>query len=556
MWKEILAFTPDRQQVIAKLALHLVEKSFESKELSIALSQMGAGKLFIINESVSRFIDGVKQQKKLVFEGIVIAEVRNATVLVELDQQDMLASMVVTGAYGGRGLQGNELVQALAQSNVCKGINKLALKKVLLVSHQLKPGETFTQPVARGKESKQGRDSQFMPLVEDVTKRVMRPQQKMGENRVDMRNLGDTITVAEHQPVMRRIPATKGELGFTVKGKSLIPLPGKEFSLVAGKGTYISPDNPDLLLASQAGMPLIKKNTIEVESVLCLNHVSVASGHVRFKGNVVVAGDIEPGMIVRAMGSITVGGFIESADVQAQGDITVGKGIIGRTMINEADCNCVVKSGANIRANYAQYADLQAADSINLSVHSIGNVIRCGNDLTVLDAKVTQGVLSAGSAKVGGKVLCFNLGSEGDMSTQIEAFARYQSYKDRINHYKDQYKQAQENIMALIRREIEFKQRPKTERSDEELQEILTGKDDASNQIEKIKLALDVLNEDFEQQLMQQTIEVKNKVFSHVTVQFGDEKILTNREYGPSTFTFNQHEIKLSALFGTDDICI
>ncbi|AMG01676.1 DUF342 domain-containing protein [Vibrio mimicus] len=556
MWKEILELTPDRQKVIAKLGAQAAEKELNRSELPMVLAQIGAGKLFVLDEEVTRFINCVKEGKRAAFEGIAVAEIRNATVSVVLGEKEMLASMVVTGAYGGRGLRGNELVHALAQARVIKGINKLALKKVLLVSNQLKPGEVFTQPVARGKEPIQGRDTQFVPLVEDVSKRVLRPQKKAGENKLDMRNLGETITVGENDPVMRRLPATKGEMGYTVQGKQIPPKPGKESVLVAGKGTYISPNDPNLLLASQAGMPLIKKNTIEVDSALCLNHVSVATGHIRFKGNVVIAGDVEPGMIVRATGSITVGGFIESANVQAQGDIEVGKGIIGHTVADDEEPSCVVKSGANIRANYAQYAELQAADSIHLAVHSMGNVIRCGNDLIVLDSKQTQGTLSAGNAKVGGKILCFNLGVEGDTATHIEAFARYQSYKERINKHKDLYKQAQDTTMALIRREIEFKKRPKAERGEDEAQTIETAKVEANTQMEKIKLALDMLNEEFEQQLAENTVEAKNKVFTHVTIQFGDERILTKRAHGPSTFTFNQHEIKFSSLLEAADIGI
>ncbi len=108
------------------------------------------------------------------------------------------------------------------------------------MSGQLKPGEVFTQPVARGQVPNQGRDTQFVPLVEDVSKRVLRPQQKAGENKLDVRNLGETITVGENDPVMRRLPATKGEMGYTVQGKPIPPKPGKESALVAGKGTNIS----------------------------------------------------------------------------------------------------------------------------------------------------------------------------------------------------------------------------------------------------------------------------------------------------------------------------
>ncbi|MDE1513916.1 MAG: DUF342 domain-containing protein [Vibrio sp.] len=556
MWKDILEFTPDRKQIVAKLAAQSMAKEFDRSELPVALAQIAAGKLFVCEEAVTRFINAAKQAQGTAFEGVVIAEVRNAMVRVVLGENDMLASMQVTGAYGGRGLRGNELVHALAQAKVLKGINKLALKKVLLVSNQLAPGDEFIQPVARGKAPIQGRDSQFVPLVEDVAKRILRPQQKAGENKLDMRNLGATITVSENDPVMRRLPATQGEIGYTVQGKLIQPQPGKEFPLVAGKGTHISPTDPNLLLASQAGMPLIKKNTIEVDSALCLNHVSVATGHIRFKGNIMIAGDIEPGMIVRATGSIKVGGFIESANVQAQGDIEVGKGIIGRMVTDDSERSCIVKAGANIRANYAQYVELQAADSIHISVHSIGNIIRCGNDLTVLDRKMTQGTLSAGSAKVGGKILCFNLGVEGDTATHVEAFARYQNYKDRLNQHKELYKQAQDTTMALVRREIELKKRPKNERSDEETQQLEQSKAQASSQMEKIKLALDTLNEEFDRQLQENTVEAKNKTFTHVTIQFGDEKVLTKREHGASIFSFNQREIKLSSRLEAEDIGI
>lgn len=62
-------------------------------------------------------------------------------------------------------------------------------------------------------------------------------------------------------------------------------------------------------------MFFIKKNIIEVDSVFCLNYVSVVIGYICFKGNVVIVGDIELGMIVCVMGLIMVGGFIEFVNV-------------------------------------------------------------------------------------------------------------------------------------------------------------------------------------------------------------------------------------------------
>ena len=458
----------------------------------------------------------------------------------------MLASMVVTGAYRGSPLKGPQIVHALAQAHVTKGINKLALKKVLMMSHQLKPGDTFTQPVAKGKNPIQGQDAKFIPLVKDITNQVLAPSQDE-DGKVDMLDLGETVTVEANSRLMKRIPATKGTSGMTVQGKPIPPKPGNDAMLKASKGSEISPDDPNLLIAAVSGMPMIKERTVEVEDALCLPTIGVATGHVKFKGNVIVTGNIESDMMVRATGNLTVGGFIESADVQAQGDIDVAKGIIGHNVSEDEEKSCHVKAGGSITANYAQFSELQAAENINLAVHCMNNEIRCGKDLTVSDAADKQGTLSGGSAKVGGKVTCVNLGIEGDTASYINPFARYQNFKDRQQKYKEQYKLAQEATMDVVRKELEYKKTPKSERSEEEGASIEQLRVESNARLEKVKMARDRHELELEQALAESVVEVKNKVYTHVTVQYGDEKVITKRVHGTSTFSFNQYEIRCAS---------
>ena len=317
--------------------------------------------------------------------------------------------------------------------------------------------------------------------------------------------------------------------------------------LKESKGSEISSEDPNLLVAAVSGMPMIKERTVEVEDALCLPAIGVATGHVKFKGNVIVTGNIESDMMVRATGNLTVGGFIESADVQAQGDIDVAKGIIGHNVSEDQAKSCHVKAGGSITANYAQFSELQAAENINLSVHCMNNEIRCGKDLTVSDAAEKQGTLSGGHAKVGGKVTCVNLGVEGDTATYINAFARYQNFKERQQKYKEQYKLAQEATMDVVRRELEFKKTPKAERSEEEAENIEKIKLESNARLEKVKMARDKHELEFEQALEDNIVDVKNKVYTHVTVQYGEEKVITKRVHGTSTFSFNQYEIKCAA---------
>ncbi|MDW6004978.1 DUF342 domain-containing protein [Vibrio mangrovi] len=555
MWKRILSIAEDKKSVIANLKpIETLSKKLSKSGIMEALFSLGASKFYLDQEALELFINHANEGKGEAYQDCVIAKRLNATVTIELAEQSMIASMVVTGAYGGRGLLGSDLVHALAHSHVVKGINKAALKKVLITSKSLPPGEVFTQPIARGKNPVDGVDTKFIPLVDDVNKRVLAPQRKENSSKLDMRNLGETITVGEGDEVMRRIPSTKGTPGYTVQGTVIPAKPGNDFPMKEGKGTALSSKDPNLLVATISGMPLIKERSIDVDNALCMQNINVTTGHVKFKGCLIITGNVEAGMIVRATGSITIAGFIESADVQAQGDIQVGKGIIGHTTNDDEKRTCTVKSGGSIKANYAQYSELQAHDDIHLTVHSISNNIRCGQDLYVIDEKEKQGTLSGGTAKVGGKITCVNLGVEGDTTTRVEAFACYASYRERLEQYKEQYKETQAKTMEVVRRELEFNKKPKEERTEEGRQEIERFKLESSEQMIKEKDMLAVLEDEFEDMLRENTIEVKSKVFSHVIIQFGDERVVTKRLHGASIFTYTQYEIKCRSLLDENDV--
>ncbi|MCV5222956.1 FapA family protein, partial [Escherichia coli] len=112
-------------------------------------------------------------------------------------------------------------------------------------STQLKPGETFSQPVAVGKQPIKGKDALFTPLVKDITKRILKPKDgQSASDKIDLRNLGETIAVDVGDEVMRRTPATKGTPGFTVQGRVIPPQAGKDSPMKPGKGTEISKHDP------------------------------------------------------------------------------------------------------------------------------------------------------------------------------------------------------------------------------------------------------------------------------------------------------------------------
>ncbi len=555
MWNRILTLSSDKGEVIATMPKDIpIDTKLNKNDVDDALNKIGAINFYIEEDQIDIFIKLANEGKKEAFHGISIAKRLNAEIDCQLENDKMLANLVVKGAYGGRGLRGSEIINALAQGHILKGINKLALKKVLVESRILAPGEILVQPVAQGTPAIHGEDARCEPLVEDIKSRILAPQQKKDSEKLDMKDLGNTVSVSEGDAVMRKINATHGKSGFTVTGEILEPVSGKDIELKPGKNTIISEEKPDQLIATISGLPIIKGNSVDIENAMVLKNVGIETGHIKFKGNLVITGNIESGMVVRATGDITVGGFIESADVQAQGDITIAKGIIGHTISDDQEPSCIIKSGRSITASYAQYSSLQARDDINLKVHSISNQIMCGRNLTVLDDNEKGGTLSGRFAKVGEKITCYNLGVEGDTATYVQAFAKYESMKKKYVVLKDEYDLLQNKMMDIVRKEIEFKKKKAAERSDEEGELILQEKENCNLKMTEAKDNLNLFENGLNGKLLANVVDVKNHLHTHVTVQFGNEKILTKKNHGPTVLSFNQHEIKVKSKLENDDI--
>ncbi|MFA0284432.1 FapA family protein, partial [Vibrio sp. 10N.222.55.F12] len=129
-------------------------------------------------------------------------------------------------------------------------------------------------------------------------------------------------------------------------------------------------------------------------------------------------------------------------------------------------------------------------------------------------------------------------------------------YRQKLAELKEAYKHTQEQTMGVIRQELEFKKRPKTERSEEQALEIEQQREKNNLAIENTKSQLDTLEAEFATNLAECTVEVHEKVYTRVTIQFGDETVTTKRTHGGSVFSFNQYEIQCSFKMEQEDIAL
>ncbi|MGL5291018.1 MAG: flagellar assembly protein A, partial [Vibrionaceae bacterium] len=155
--------------------------------------------------------------QKAVQEPLILAERRNASVAVSFDENEMAAYLTVTGPYGGAALKGSDLLLALSNALIMRGINKNMLRKLFEHALKLKRGQRVKAQIAIGQAPVAGENAQLRYLVQDARERILRPQMR-DDGTVDMRDLGKLIMVEEGQLLATYQPATPGVNGYTVTG--------------------------------------------------------------------------------------------------------------------------------------------------------------------------------------------------------------------------------------------------------------------------------------------------------------------------------------------------
>ncbi|RZK99479.1 MAG: DUF342 domain-containing protein [Rubrivivax sp.] len=333
---------------------------------------------------------------------MAIAERRDAQFELESAQDAMTAWVTVTPARGGKALDANDLVLALAQAGVLFGIDEAALMKVCTAP------EGGRAVAAQGKPARNGEDAHFEMLV-DVT-RDRRP--KVGEDGlIDFRELGDIPVVDAGQVLMRIIPETVGFLGRNIRAEVLEPMKGRPEAFPDDlPGAKVDDQDPKLLRAVFKGQPVRVGNGVMVEQVVYFKGASMASGNISFDGTVHIEGDVLTGMKVRASGDIIVTGTVDGGHLDAGGSIRVGGGIIA---------HAVVHAGDSVSSRFVENSLVEAGIGIAVDSMVLQSQLQAGNQIVVGTQSPQRGRLVGGSARAMMLIRTPLLGDPSSTVTQV-----------------------------------------------------------------------------------------------------------------------------------------
>jgi uncharacterized protein (DUF342 family) len=480
----------------------------------------------------------------------------DAKITITIESDEMGATAQITSAQGGQHLTAKAILTAAQDAGVKKGFSREHLIQLAQLAAKEAPNSLVELQIATGKIAINGKDALIRPLVESAQTRILKPK-KQEDGSVDMRDLGDIICVKVGDPLAKKIPLTPGIQGYTVTATALSPEPGNDIELIAGEGTNISPRNINILVSEKVGLPKLIHNGMEVDEIYKIKNVTVATGNINFTGSVIIEGDVNEGMRVTASGDITVGGFVESATLEAGGDITITGGIIGRkhdiekTHITEITMSVNISAQGSVYAKYGQYAQITCGQDVRIENQLLHSLLDINGRLWIGKSEQANGKLIGGYTKAGTSVHAGMIGATAGSNTIINFERNMLKFKDKIHQLEASLKVESDTTNELQAAISKLKKLPKEKSKPELLAKIVTTYQYHANEMGEILNEKEVIETNLQEYMISVYIEATEKLYHGVELIVGDFNERSRREYGPSKMIYRDRKILIDPIVNT-----
>ena len=531
------------------IALHCERdtKAVREKDIIDAFEESYFFEAFLLHDEVANFTALVNEKideiEKGEFEtadvGHKIAELRDAELTVTLSPDKMVGRLKIVSAYGGEMPSIDDVKTACKLQGVRFGLKRSKVEKLLEKGFDAAPGEIFEGDIAFGLEPKHGKNAYFKPLVELFSDKLRKPAEKEG-GKVDLRDLGDIETVKPGQKIYQKIPLTDGKPGRNILGDDLPPTPGKDAELELSQGTIIDERDPNILVASREGLARVIDERMEVDNVYTISELTPKQGHIKFNGTVIISGDVSPEMRVVATGDVVVGGFVESASIRCQGEITVIAGASGKLLEPEQpgrQYNCLLEAGNRVNIAFANQIDIRAKRDVFVHKQlSHCNVVAAS--LRVGQGTKANGKLIGGNIEVSKGIEVGHLGAPAGADTRISMNRTYKVFKQKED-------MLWEKIHPLSEEQDKLKDKLKMLMSNEQKQELKMKIAKLSKQVSKLSYQRKRIIQRRRDYMDVIEIHVNHTLYNGTLVEFGGKNLSNDRQRGPSVIRLNEQVIEI-----------
>ncbi len=477
-------------------------------------------------------------------ESVAIAEVQDAQLTITVDNKKMSAKAQIISSYGGLQISLEYLQSEIEALGINTGVSANICQLLVDKSKQAKPGSVYQATIAKGTPAVDGIDAQLKRLVETPKERLLKPQE-ISNSRVDMRNLGELLTVKPGDQLIRKVAMVDGKDGIDIFAQVVDHKPPKDIELQVGDNTEIADFNQNLLIATIAGIPKNIKDGMEVDDVLTVQDVDVGFGHVNYEGSVIINGNICDGMKVSATGDITVQGFVESAEIHCGGDLIVSNGILGHQSNQSHEYTCVIDCNGSLVANISQYSKLTVGEDMHIKSQLTHCDVNCKGDINVMDDSGLKGTIIGGHLSGFSSINTVNIGSTAGTKTSIDLIGSYQEITNESSQIKEQKQEQENKLLSVSNAQRKVAMLP----ADEKRQLLETRLSLTKEEAKKELNAISELVTNNEQAMLDYyssaTVCVSNSIHPETLIEIGRYKMNISRTHGPSKIMVKDYNITI-----------
>lgn len=471
-------------------------------------------------------------------------ESQNARFSLELAADKKSATLTVEGPiFRGRWLDRVELDAAILSAGIRAGVDDALLEAIASRTlDELKEKGPFRKSytIARSVDP--------IPPTNGSIKFYYDPHPRarpalLGDSpnaRVDFKKLGIIQTCEKDQLLAELLDPVEGRPGLDVSGNPVYGEKPATARLEAGRNAVLKEKK---LYSQSTGQVIIRydeeKNyaKIEVVEVLDVERIDYGTGHVDFPGTVVVHDTVADGFQVRARGDIIVERTVSSAFLQAEGDIVLMGGAVGRGA-------GFIEAGHDVYAKFVQETTVSAGHGIYIEEAAMHSRLMAGVEI-LLDGG--RGDLIGGSTLSGKLLVANRIGSKAEPETRLtlgidpETFRRLRELEQEIDRNRTTLQKIQQH-----RRHIDEARRrgPSTSQQDSTYDKLVS----LENKFLEIIANLDRQRETIQAAITpdrQAEILYRDTVYPNVEVSFG---------YGIRKYRIDRRPVALPGRFALDPV--
>lgn len=242
-------------------------------------------------------------------------------------------------------------------------------------------------------------------------------------------------------------PAIPGKAGQNVKGKPLMPRPARE--LRPYNCMKVSYDERTMTYrALREGRVELSKAAIKIIEVHELTKdIDNTFGDITFNGDIIIHGDVKPGVTITATRTVTVDGVLEGSCVVAGSDVLIKGGVVG-------DDTSRISAGGNVTADYVQYSTIEANGDVTANTFMGSKIMAKG----MIRAGGRIGAIIGGNAYGMCGIETVFAGNDANVRTVLRCGIKENMVQEKLK-LERQLKESEERTRARLDEEAELDRR-------------------------------------------------------------------------------------------------